>query len=47
MPVVRKAVTRMFGRFPSNAVHPDEAVAVGAAVQAGLKAELSPAEEHH
>ncbi|MDR3507222.1 MAG: molecular chaperone HscC [Caulobacteraceae bacterium] len=38
MPVVRKAVTRMFGRFPSNAVHPDEAVAIGAAVQAGLKA---------
>ena len=38
MPVVRKAVTRMFGRFPSQAVHPDEAVALGAAVQAGLKA---------
>jgi molecular chaperone HscC len=38
MPVVRKAVTRMFGRFPSNAVHPDEAVAIGAAIQAGLKA---------
>ena len=37
MPVVRKAVTRMFGRFPSNAVHPDEAVAIGAAIQAGLK----------
>ncbi len=38
MPVVRRAVTRMFGRFPSNAVHPDEAVALGAAIQAGLKA---------
>ncbi|WP_293907227.1 Hsp70 family protein [Phenylobacterium sp.] len=38
MPIVRRAVTRMFGRFPSHAVHPDEAVAVGAAVQAGLKA---------
>ncbi|NEX94177.1 molecular chaperone HscC [Caulobacter sp. 17J65-9] len=38
MPVVRRAVTRMFGRFPANAVHPDEAVALGAAVQAGLKA---------
>jgi molecular chaperone HscC len=37
MPVVRKAVTRMFGRFPSHAVHPDEAVAMGAAIQAGLK----------
>jgi molecular chaperone HscC len=38
MPIVRRAVTRMFGRFPSGAVHPDHAVALGAAVQAGLKA---------
>ncbi|HEX5183129.1 MAG TPA: Hsp70 family protein [Allosphingosinicella sp.] len=38
MPVVRRAVTRMFGRFPGGAVHPDHAVALGAAVQAGLKA---------
>ena len=38
MPVVRRAVTKMFGRFPSNAVNPDEAVAIGAAIQAGLKA---------
>jgi molecular chaperone HscC len=38
MPLVRRAVTRMFGRFPSNAVNPDEAVAIGAAIQAGLKA---------
>ncbi len=38
MPLVRRAVTRMFGRFPSSAVDPDEAVARGAAVQAGLKA---------
>ena len=38
MPVVRKAVTRMFGRFPNTTVNPDEAVALGAAVQAGLKA---------
>jgi molecular chaperone HscC len=37
MPVVRKAVTRMFGRFPNATVHPDHAVALGAAVQAGLK----------
>ncbi len=37
MPIVRRAVTRMFGRFPSMAVHPDEAVALGAAIQAGLK----------
>jgi molecular chaperone HscC len=38
MPVVRKSVTRMFGRFPANRINPDEAVALGAAVQAGLKA---------
>ena len=38
MPVVRRAITRMFGRFPATAVNPDEAVAVGAAIQAGLKA---------
>ncbi|MBO9499823.1 MAG: molecular chaperone HscC [Novosphingobium sp.] len=37
MPIVRKAVTRMFGRFPDTTVHPDHAVALGAAVQAGLK----------
>ena len=37
MPVVRRTVTRMFGRFPSTAVHPDEAVVIGAAIQAGLK----------
>ena len=37
MPVVRKAVTRMFGRFPNTKVHPDHAVALGAAIQAGLK----------
>lgn len=36
MPVVRKAITRMFGRFPNIGIHPDHAVALGAAVQAGL-----------
>ena len=38
MPAVRRTITRMFGRFPNAAVHPDHAVALGAAVQAGLKA---------
>jgi molecular chaperone HscC len=38
MPIVRRAVTRMFGRFPAAGINPDEAVALGAAVQAGLKA---------
>jgi molecular chaperone HscC len=38
MGIVRRAVTKMFGRFPAAHVNPDEAVAVGAAIQAGLKA---------
>ena len=38
MPIVRRAVTRMFGRFPDTSVDPDQAVALGAAVQAGLRA---------
>jgi molecular chaperone HscC len=38
MPIVRRAVTRMFGRFPATSVHPDHAVALGAAVLAGLRA---------
>ena len=37
MPIVRKAVARMFGRFPGMGPNPDEAIALGAAVQAGLK----------
>ena len=37
MPIVRDAVTRMFGRFPNATVDPDHAIALGAAVQAGLK----------
>jgi molecular chaperone HscC len=38
MPVVRRAVTRMFARFPDPSVDPDHAIALGAAVQAGLRA---------
>nr|WP_315250098.1 molecular chaperone HscC [uncultured Duganella sp.] len=37
MPIVRKLVARMFGRFPACDINPDEVVALGAAVQAGLK----------
>ncbi|MDC8758676.1 molecular chaperone HscC [Janthinobacterium fluminis] len=37
MPIVRKLVSRMFGRFPDIHLDPDEAIALGAAVQAGLK----------
>ena len=35
---VRQLVTRMFGKFPNASINPDEVVALGAAVQAGLKA---------
>lgn len=45
MPIVRRAVTKMFGRFPAAHVNPDEAVALGAAVQAGLKARDSALRE--
>lgn len=38
MPIVRRTVARMFGRFPNAGINPDEAVALGAAIQAGLKA---------
>jgi molecular chaperone HscC len=37
MPLVRKLVTTMFGRFPAIDLNPDEVVALGAAVQCGLK----------
>ncbi len=45
MPVVKKAITRMFGRFPNANVHPDHAVALGAAIQAGLLASGEGLEE--
>ncbi|NLR73811.1 molecular chaperone HscC [Leeia aquatica] len=37
MPIVRKLVARLFGRLPAVHLNPDEIVARGAAVQAGLK----------
>jgi molecular chaperone HscC len=38
MPLVRRLVTTMFGRFPAVDLNPDEVVALGVAVQCGLKA---------
>lgn len=38
MPLVQKAVTDFFGKEPRKDVNPDEAVAVGAAVQGGVLA---------
>lgn len=39
LPQVRQMVARLFGRFPQTALNPDELVALGAAVQAGLLAD--------
>jgi molecular chaperone HscC len=38
MPIVHRMVAKLFGRFPSRDMHPDHAIAAGAAIQAGLKA---------
>ena len=45
MPIVRRLVTSMFGRFPAIDFNPDEVVALGAAVQAGLKAKDAALDE--
>ncbi|MFW2012748.1 Hsp70 family protein [Acinetobacter bereziniae] len=37
IPMIRKLVTKLFGRFPSTSIQPDEAIVRGACVQAGLK----------
>lgn len=36
IPLVQKKVEEFFGKKPNNSVNPDEAVAIGAAVQAGI-----------
>ncbi len=38
MPMVRQMLTRLFGRLPLRTINPDETIAHGAAIQAGLKA---------
>jgi molecular chaperone DnaK (HSP70) len=37
LPIVRSFVSKLFGRIPSVGIDPDEAVALGAAVQAAMK----------
>jgi molecular chaperone DnaK len=37
VPLVRRLVAEYFGQAPREGVHPEEAVALGAAIQAGLK----------
>ena len=36
MPKIREEVKAFFGKEPNKSVNPDEAVAIGAAVQAGI-----------
>ncbi len=37
MPLVRRFVSRLFGRFPNVSINPEEVVALGAAVQGAMK----------
>ncbi len=45
MPLLRKLTAGLFGRIPSMHLNPDEVVALGAAVQAALKARHAALEE--
>jgi molecular chaperone HscC len=45
MPCIARMVVRMFGRLPLRHINPDEAIARGAAVAAGMKARHAALEE--
>ncbi len=45
MPMVTRLATRMFGRLPLRHINPDQAIALGAAVAAGMKARDSALRE--
>ena len=45
MPLVARLVSRMFGRLPLRHINPDQAIALGASVAAGLKSRDSKLEE--
>lgn len=45
MPLVRQAVARLFQRLPLRSINPDETIARGAAIQAGLLARDAALEE--
>jgi molecular chaperone HscC len=45
MPLVARTVSRMFGRLPLRHVDPDQAIALGASIAAGMKARDSALEE--
>ncbi|HOQ16454.1 MAG TPA: molecular chaperone HscC [Defluviitaleaceae bacterium] len=37
MPLIKIFISKLFGRFPANDIDPDEVVATGAGIQAGMK----------
>ncbi len=45
MPMIRQLITRLFQRLPLRHINPDETIAHGAALQAGLKARDAALEE--
>ncbi|MBU5484315.1 molecular chaperone HscC [Clostridium sp. MSJ-11] len=45
MPLVRSVVSKMFNKLPYSNINPDEAVALGAAIQAALKSRNSDLKE--
>ncbi len=45
MPLVRNVVSKMFNKLPFSNINPDETVALGAAIQAALKAKSSELKE--
>lgn len=48
VPAVRESIRKLMGKDPIDAVNPDEAVALGAAIFAGLKSEtLSASQKQH
>lgn len=48
VPAVRECLTKLMGKIPLDAVNPDEAVALGAAIYAGLKGgELTTAQQYN
>ncbi|QSE87875.1 Hsp70 family protein (plasmid) [Rhodococcus pseudokoreensis] len=45
MPMVRQLVEKLSGRTPDKSVHPDQAVALGAAIQAAVEASVQMGQE--
>lgn len=45
MPIIRTSISRMFGKIPYTNINPDEAVALGTAIQVALKERNTALEE--